>query len=347
MSGYQMGLGDIPGFEEFAAKSSNDWKWRLSDLKNITPNGLKVFSCFAGGGGSTMGYKLAGCEVLGCCEIDGRMNKIYIANHNPKYNFLMDIRVFNNLPDSKLPEELFRLDILDGSPPCTTWSMAGLREKSWQVKKKFREGQIEQTLDDLPFIFIQTAKRLKPKCVVVENVEGLLKGEAFKYVRRIYAEFKEAGYLIRHFLLRGEVMGIPQARHRVIFIAVRNDIDYDLNCLNMGFNYKPALYKEIKSGTGTSLDKNSKTYKVLQHVRYGETDLSDANKRVYGKESMYNSKILYDDKVCPTITAGGLDMFRYGEWSRITMRILYPHRHFRKILILLTAPQQISAMCAV
>lgn len=93
-------------------------------------NGLKVFSCFACGGGSTMGYKLAGCDVLGCCEIDTKMNEIYVKNHNPKYNFLMDIRDFNNLPNEDIPEELFNLDILDGSPPCTTFSMAGEREDS-------------------------------------------------------------------------------------------------------------------------------------------------------------------------------------------------------------------------
>ena len=43
---------------------STDWKWRFSDYPKAK-NGLKVFSCFACGGGSTMGYKLAGCDVLG------------------------------------------------------------------------------------------------------------------------------------------------------------------------------------------------------------------------------------------------------------------------------------------
>ena len=82
-----------------------------------------------------MGYKLAGYEVIGCIEIDKRMNEIYLANHNPNFNFVMDIRAFNNLPNNELPEELFDLDILDGSPPCTSFSMAGLREKTWGMKK--------------------------------------------------------------------------------------------------------------------------------------------------------------------------------------------------------------------
>jgi len=152
--------------EKFKPIKATDWKWSMADDYPKEKNGLKVFSCFACGGGSTMGYKLAGCEVLGCVEIDPRMNDVYLKNHHPKHNFLMDIRDFNNIPNEELPPELFNLDILDGSPPCTTFSMAGDREDSWGKKKKFREGQTEQTLDDLSFIFIDTVEKLKPKCVV-------------------------------------------------------------------------------------------------------------------------------------------------------------------------------------
>jgi hypothetical protein len=131
--------------EQFTPIKSTDWKWTMAN--DYPPsNGIKVFSCFACGGGSTMGYKLAGCEVLGCCEIDPKMNELYVANHHPKYNYCEDIREFNKRDD--LPPELYDLDILDGSPPCTTFSMAGDREDSWGKKKKFREGQAEQTLDE-------------------------------------------------------------------------------------------------------------------------------------------------------------------------------------------------------
>ena len=138
--------------EKYLPKESTDWKWTFADYPK-NKNGLKVFSCFACGGGSTMGYKLAGCDVIGCCEIDPKMNEVYVANHHPKYNYLMDIRDFNAIPNDELPEELFNLDILDGSPPCTTFSMTGKREETWGKEKKFREGQKSQTLDDLSFIF--------------------------------------------------------------------------------------------------------------------------------------------------------------------------------------------------
>ena len=101
------------------------WKWRLSDLNNVEKNGKKVFSCFSCGGGSTMGYKLAGYTVVGNCEIDEDMEAIYKQNHHPKHTYLMDIRDFNRL--GTYPDELKELDILDGSPPCSVFSDAGAR----------------------------------------------------------------------------------------------------------------------------------------------------------------------------------------------------------------------------
>ena len=200
------------------------YRWELGDAK-FAKNKGKVFSCFACGGGSTMGYKLAGYDVIGCNEIDPRMMKVYIANHHPKYSFLEPIQEFKNKED--LPPELFNLDILDGSPPCSTFSVAGSREDAWGKKKKFREGQAEQVLDTLFFDFIDLAKKLQPKVVVAENVKGILLGKAKDYVRRIYQGFDDAGYYVQHFLLDAQYMGVPQRRERVFFVCLRKDlIDY-------------------------------------------------------------------------------------------------------------------------
>lgn len=175
-----------------------DYRWTLKDA-DFTRDKGKVFSCFACGGGSTMGYKLAGFDVIGCNEIDHRMMYTYCQNHNPRFPFLEPIQTFKEKND--LPPELFNLDILDGSPPCSTFSIAGSREDAWGKMKHFREGQAEQVLDTLFFDFIDLAKKLQPKVVVAENVKGLLLGEAKDYVRRIYDGFEDAGYYCQHWLL--------------------------------------------------------------------------------------------------------------------------------------------------
>ena len=90
------------------------WKWDLKDLEMIPKHGGTVFSCFSCGGGSSMGYKLAGFDVIGCCEIDPDMMKIYKRNNHPKLSYLMDIRDFAKLPDEELPEALA---LAEAEPP--------------------------------------------------------------------------------------------------------------------------------------------------------------------------------------------------------------------------------------
>ena len=283
----------------FEKQKSTDWKWTMKDDYPKEKNGLKVFSCFACGGGSTMGYKLAGCEVLGCCEIDPRMNKVYVANHNPKYNYLEDIRDFNKRED--LPEELYNLDILDGSPPCSTFSMAGQREDAWGKEKKFREGQKLQTLDDLLFVFIDTVAKLKPKVAILENVEGLTLGNAWKYVQDIYKRFNAIGYKVKHWLLKGETMGVPQTRHRVFFIATR--LDFNLNKLNMHFNYEQVNFGTVKAGIGGATS-DSVRY-LIKNATEKDRCLADVNLRLFNKGSRFNEMIVWDNQVPPTIHTHG------------------------------------------
>lgn len=146
-----------------------------------------------------MGYKIAGYDVIGCNEIDPRMMKCYETNHHPQYSYLEDIR--DLVKRNNLPEELYNLDILDGSPPCSTFSMSGLREDAWGKEKKFKEGQKTQVLDTLFFDFIALAKRLKPKVVIAENVKGLLLGNAIDYVRRITKALRKLVITVSIFFL--------------------------------------------------------------------------------------------------------------------------------------------------
>lgn len=224
----------------------NNGPWKLSDLDKVKKNGLKVFSCFHCGGGSTMGYKLAGFDVLGGVEIDKNMMAIYRENHRPKYSYLMPVQEFKNIPDKDLPQELFNLDILDGSPPCSSFSMAGSREKKWGAAHAFREGQSVQVLDDLFFHFIDIAKKLKPKVVVSENVKGLIQGNARGYVKEIFSSFKAAGYETQLFLLNSSRMGVPQARERTFFISNRID-----KKIKLEFNEKPIAISEALNGVNS------------------------------------------------------------------------------------------------
>lgn len=288
-----------------AASVSTDfpWKWKLSDLDDRPKNGCKVFSCFSCGGGSSMGYKLAGYQVIGNCEIDPDMMKIYQANNHPEYSFLMDVRDFLKLPDEKIPEALRHLDILDGSPPCSVFSMAGSREDGWNVEKTFREGQAKQRLDDLFLYFIEIAKRLQPKVVIAENVKGLITGNAKGWVNRIVRAFGDAGYDVQIFLFNASRMGVPQKRERVFFIAHRKDLKYPK--LTMKFDSAPIPFGKVREPYGRTVSGNSIASRLMKYRIPSDRCLQDINKRVRRTESGFTSPINHDDEPVQTITAGG------------------------------------------
>jgi DNA (cytosine-5)-methyltransferase 1 len=276
------------------------YQWTLKDAVFTKDKG-KVFSCFACGGGSTMGYKLAGFDVIGCNEIDPKMMEAYTTNHNPKYSFLEGIQTFKLRDD--LPEELYNLDILDGSPPCSSFSMAGNRGDDWGKEKKFREGQAEQVLDTLFFDFIDLAKKLQPKVVVAENVKGLLLGDAINYVKRIYKEFDEAGYYCQHWLLDASKMGVPQRRERVFFVCLRKDlaqpfleqVDFftQLPKLKLEFNEDSILFKDfyIKNSENDRMLTGQEALRLWNLRLPEDSDMSNAAQRE-GNRKFWNNKYL-------------------------------------------------------
>jgi len=191
--------------------------WYLKDLKKVPKKNISVLTTFSCGGGSSMGYKLAGCDVMGCVEIDEKIIEVYKKNLNPKYSFRMALEDFNKLSLIDLPKEFQNLDILDGSPPCSVFSLSGQREKNWGKEKFFREGQETQILDDLFFHFIKTARKLKPKVVIAENVKGLLVGNAKGYVKEIFKE----SFLYQTWVADSEKR-TPEAKFRPFFIVSRD-----------------------------------------------------------------------------------------------------------------------------
>jgi DNA (cytosine-5)-methyltransferase 1 len=298
-----------------------DCAWSLKDLELVPQNGLKVTSTFAGGGGSSMGYKRAGCDVIAANDIDPEMAWHYKQNLSSKYYFLCRI---SDLVKMDLPDELYNLDILDGSPPCSTFSMAGSREKAWGKEKYFREGQAKQVLSDLFFDYLALIERLKPKVAIAENVKGMLIGNAKGYTKMIMARFKEIGYNPQLFLLNAVDCGVPQTRERVFFVALRNDID------------APPL-KLAPKHRWISVGEATRDLQVLTDAEIAETAPTDTDRRFYhltkpgrsyvdacemlrGVKSFYNWVRLREDMPSPTLTAHVGTINHWSEMRKLTYR---------------------------
>lgn len=282
----------------------NKITWKLSDLVSIPPRGIKVMSTFACGGGSSLGYKRAGCDIIAANDIDPEMAWHYQKNINARSYLLAPI---GQLISKPLPNELFQLDILDGSPPCSTFSMAGSREASWGKEKYFREGQHKQVLSDLFFDYLNLVKHLRPKVAIAENVKGMLFGNAKGYTKLIMTSFREMGYRPQLFLINAADCGVPQRRERVFFCALRNDLSgrpLNLNPQHRWISAAEAL-SDLTQLTDDERQQTRASTKIsnLWHSTRPGDSLDKAFHRQIGRSGYFSYKKLRDDQPALTLTA--------------------------------------------
>lgn len=184
-------------------------------------NGYSLVSTFSGCGGSCLGFEMAGFDVVWANEFIEEAQNTYRLNHPKTFLNTEDIRkvtadqIYN---ESYLDE----VDVLEGSPPCASFSMAGSREKAWGREKKYSDSV--QRADDLFFEYTRLLKGLQPKVFVAENVTGLVRGKAIGYFKEIMTELRTAGYMVGAKVLDASYLGVPQSRQRLIIIGVRNDL---------------------------------------------------------------------------------------------------------------------------
>ena len=208
---------------------------------------FNVVSTFAGGGGSSTGYRLAGGKILLINEFVEEARKTYRENY-PNTKILPD-DIKNLTGDDILKEvnlKVGELDLLDGSPPCSAFSIAGSREKGWGPEKKYSEDKKVKNVEDLFFEFIRVANDIQPKVIIGENVKSIMFGEAKKYFNRIINGFQDIGYTAVGKSLNAADYGTPQARERCFFVAIRNDMlaKTPLNFMTLESVYPEPTYTE-------------------------------------------------------------------------------------------------------
>lgn len=194
---------------------------------------FNVLSTFAGGGGSSTGYRLAGGKILAINEFVPEAQNTYKENYPNTTIIPGDIKKLTGkdfLETINLkPGEL---DILDGSPPCSAFSMAGsvshgkgrTHADAFGKTKQYSDIKGVSNVEDLFFEFLRVAKEIQPKVIIGENVEGLTMGEAKEYFHKIQNTFEEIGYLVVANVLNASYFGVPQSRKRTFFIGVREDV---------------------------------------------------------------------------------------------------------------------------
>ena len=198
-------------------------RYTLADLeKSASRKRFNVFSFFAGGGGSSCGYKLAWGDVLCVNEFQQVHADTYSANFPNTPVIVDDIK---NVTGKTIREKIgdVEIDILDGSPPCPPFSMSGTKQEGWG-KEKMAYGMKQQNIEDLTFEQIRIVGDLKPKVVVCENVKGLTMDYAREHLTRMISEFERQGYITDYQVMNGWQFGVPQKRERVFIVSIRQDV---------------------------------------------------------------------------------------------------------------------------
>jgi DNA (cytosine-5)-methyltransferase 1 len=186
-------------------------------------NGLTHVSTFSGGGGTCLGFRLAGFRTLLASDINPHAVETYRANL-PSPILQANIRQLTGAQLlAAVGLEVGELDVLEGSPPCTAFSTAGTLAKDWN-KRKVHAGAEQANVEDLFFDWLRLVDEIRPRCFVAENVKGLVRGVAKGYFKTILHRMKALGYRTEARVLDAQWLGVPQRRPRVIFVGLREDL---------------------------------------------------------------------------------------------------------------------------
>lgn len=295
----------------------------MTEIEALTWNGYNVVSTFSGAGGSCLGYRMAGYRVLWASEFIPAAQEVYKLNHP---NSILDTRDIREVQPQDILDaiglKVGKIDILDGSPPCASFSTSGKREKGWGEVKKY--SNTKQRVDDLFFEYARLLKGLQPKVFVAENVSGLIKSTAKGYFKEILQALKDCGYQVKAKLLDAQWLGVPQMRQRLIFIGVRNDLELKPTYpspFDYQYTSNDALPERVLDGDCWWLPdgKMRHMYDAVKNETRYKGRWEDTHIDLYRKRAFFNHRTLRWGQTAPTIVQGSQSIYHPDKPRSLTI----------------------------
>lgn len=236
----------------------------------------------------------------------------------PKTVYCKDIRKFDM-------DKLTPIDALAFGFPCNDYSVVG--------EQKGMDG----VYGPLYSYGVKALKKFRPMWFLAENVGGLRNANDGKAFSKIMEELKAAGYKLYPNLYKFETYGIPQARHRIIIIGIRDDLDYEFKIpsnapyASVDNSCRTAIEEPPIPATAPNneLTKQSATVvERLKHIKPGQNaftaDLPEHLKlNVTGAKISQIYKRLDPNKPAYTVTGsggGGTHIYHWTENRALTNR---------------------------
>jgi DNA (cytosine-5)-methyltransferase 1 len=231
---------------------------------------------------------MAGFKVRWANEFIPAAQEVYRANHP---DTILDTRDIRTITVQEVLDSIHmqpgELDLFDGSPPCAAFSTSGKREKGWGKVKTYSDS--EQRVDDLFFEFTRLLAGLQPKAFAM----------------------KAAGYVVKAKLLSAQWLGVPQARERLIYVGVRNDLADKVQPshpkpLPYYYTFSDALDGNVQiPGVAWFPPPQSQTARLWRWLEQtGEKDFKLAARAVLGHETMIQHRRCLKDDPIHTVVQG-------------------------------------------
>lgn len=263
---------------------------------------IKVFDVFSGAGGFSLGFEMAGCEIIGAIEHDKWASDTFSRNHPNAVMMLGDIESFsedylrNNLQETP--------DIIIGGPPCQGFSICTKNA-----------GDPKDPRNSLFTEFIRMARIFNPSVMVMENVPNIVKAKTKsgeKVVDIIKAEFENLGYYVNYSILTASDYGVPQMRQRFVLVASKK-------VLEVPFPEKTHYVKDCSNGQIAMFNLEENGLKRCPTLWEAISDLPEIEARE-GAEEMDYSKPAQNS---------------YQEWCRTGSEKLHNHlamKHTKRLV---------------
>lgn len=222
-------------------------------------------------------------------------------------------------------DKLSDIDALAFGFPCNDYSVVG------------EQKGLEGTYGPLYSYGVKALKKFRPKWFLAENVSGLRSANSGRAFKKILKEMEEAGYHLVPNLYKFEEYGLPQARHRIIIVGIRDDQDIefhvpdpkqfqggDNSCRNAIEN--PPIPKDAFNNEHTRM--SPVVAERLMHIKPGQNAFTaelpeHLQLHVKGAKISQIYKRLNPEKPSYTVTGsggGGTHMYHWEEPRALTNR---------------------------
>lgn len=226
-------------------------------------NNKGIIDLFCGCGGLSYGFEKAGFEIE--LAIDSWKDAVETYNHNhlKKVAKCIDIHELSNNFLEKIKKNIIGII---GGPPCQGFSTVGSRN-------------INDSRNHLYLEYCRVVEIVKPEFFIIENVKGLLTLGNGIFKNDIINRFSKLGYKVEFKILNAADYGIPQNRHRVFFVGLRNK----------KFVFPDISEKKISSSDAIS---DLPSLKYENKTKYISDSMNEYQKEMRGK----NIEILNHEK---------------------------------------------------